>query len=471
MDHYKAAIIGAGPAGLAAAYELAKQNIPAVCLERDAAVGGISKTIVRDGFRFDVGGHRFFTKIDRVNALWHEVLKNEFIRRPRLSRIYYNNRFFRYPIRPANVFWNLGPLTSAAVLAGFIAARIHPYTREDNLQQWVTNRFGKKLFDIFFKTYTEKVWGIDCTQIRAEWAAQRIKGLSLASAVKTALLGDKNKNIKTLIEEFDYPRLGPGQMYETMAQKARQMNAAVITNRSVRTLHHHSGKVTSIDTAADSGETENFHADHFLSSMPVDQLVLSLQPPPPPEVAAAAKSLNYRSLLTVNLMLHGKENFADTWIYIHSPEVKMGRLQCFKNWSPWMVPNDNCHSLGLEYFCTEGDDLWQTPDPQLIELGKNEILKLNLADPSAVFDAFVVRTPKTYPVYAMDYQQRLEVIKQYLAGFENLQCIGRAGLFKYNNMDHSIYSALLAVDNITRDAHNDLWAVNVDEQYYEQTET
>jgi len=425
MSDHNVVIIGCGPAGLAAGYELEKRGQNAICLERDNIVGGISRTTERNGFRFDIGGHRFFTKIARVDELWHEVLTSDFLRRPRLSRIYYNHKFFNYPLKLANALLGLGLINSVGILASFVASKIHPFPQEDTFEQWVSNRFGKRLFQIFFKTYTEKVWGIPCNQIGAEWAAQRIKGLSLGSAVKTALFGDKQKKIKTLIQEFDYPRFGPG------------------------------------------GNSKTIEGTDFLSSMPVNELAMAIVPRAEDSVLDAAGKLSYRSLLTVNLMMNRKESFPDTWIYIHSPRVKVGRVQCFKNWSPFMVPDENTSSLGLEYFCTEGDDVWESCDEELIELAKREIKELGLAEPSSVFDAFVARMPKTYPVYQAGYREHLRVIKNYLAGFENLQCIGRNGMFKYNNMDHSILSALLAVENIFG-ADNDLWSVNVEEEYHEQ---
>jgi len=460
-------ILGCGPAGLAAGYELVQRGEKVVCLEKDNMVGGISRTVCHKGFRFDIGGHRFFTKIPRVDKLWHEILAEEFLKRARLSRIYYNNKFFNYPLKPTNALAGLGFVNSIEILASFLASKIKPYPQENTFEQWVSNRFGKKLYRIFFKTYTEKVWGIPCDQIAAEWAAQRIKGLSLASAIKTAMFGDKQKKIKTLIKKFDYPRLGPGQMYEAMAERIKQMGGVVLLKHEAKKLRAANGKIIAVEAADAQGNMSIIEGTDFLSSMPVNELALAISPMGPESVATAAGKFTYRSLLTVNLMMNRKETFPDTWIYIHSPEVKVGRIQCFKNWSPFMVPDENSSSLGLEYFCTEGDELWNSTDSDLIELAKKEIKKLGIADPASVFDAFVLRMPKTYPVYFMDYKQYLEVIKKYLAGFGNLQCIGRNGMFKYNNMDHSISSALLAVENIFG-ANNNLWAVNTEEEYHEQ---
>jgi len=467
MSDKKVVIMGAGPAGLSAGYELAKKGISVTIIEKDNVVGGISRTVCRNDFRFDIGGHRFFTKIDRVNELWQEVLADEFLRRPRLSRIYYNNKFFNYPLKPTNALMGLGVFNSMSIFASFVATKIKPYKQEDTFEQWVSNRFGKKLYRIFFKTYTEKVWGIPCDQIEAEWAAQRIKGLSLVSAVKAALFGDKGKSIKTLIEEFDYPRFGPGQMYETMAAKIKEMGGEILMNTSVDGLVETDRRITGVKITNSDGQQQTIEGTDILSSIPLTELVKMFSSAAS-EVVEAADKLSYRSLLTVNLMMNRPETFPDTWIYIHSPDVKVGRVQCFKNWSPDMVPAGEVSSLGLEYFCSEGDDLWNAADEDLVSLGKSEIDKLALADSNTVFDAFVIRTPKTYPVYSTDYNKHLSKLKDFVCTISNLQCIGRNGMFKYNNMDHSILSGLLAADNI-QGANNDLWAINTEEEYHEET--
>jgi len=467
MSDRKIVILGGGPAGLAAGYELANRGAEVVVLEKDSIVGGISRTVCHNGFRFDIGGHRFFTKIGRVNALWHEVLGEDFLRRPRLSRIYYNKKFFNYPLKPMNALLGLGLFNSFGIFASFVASKVRPYEKEDTFEQWVSNRFGKKLYRIFFKTYTEKVWGLPCDQIEAEWASQRIKGLSLVSAVKAALLGNKGKKIKTLIEEFDYPRLGPGQMYEAMASKIEGMGGNVLMETSVVGVKCQNGKAVSVEVENKSGDREIIEGTDFLSSVPITELVRMFDDVDSNLMEAAGR-LSYRSLLTVNLMMNRSEEFKDTWMYIHSPEVKMGRVQCFKNWSPAMVPCEDVSSLGLEYFCSEGDELWTGGDEELIDLGKREVDELSLADSSSVFDAFVIRTSKTYPVYSRDYSKNLSVLREYVCGIGNLQCIGRNGMFKYNNMDHSILSGLLAADNIFG-AGNDLWAINTEEEYHEES--
>ncbi len=458
-------VIGGGPAGVAATYDLSKRKIPVVCLEADKMVGGISRTIEYKGFRFDVGGHRFFSKIHAVNDLWQEVLEDDFLRRPRLSRIYYNGKFFYYPLQPVNALLGLSLLCSAQILASYVRSALVPPPEEKTFEQWVTNRFGSKLYSIFFKTYTEKVWGIPCSQIRAEWAAQRIRGLSLWTAVTSALFKRK-KVIKTLINEFHYPRLGPGQMYETMARKAGQLGGEVLLRHRVSEIHHDKGRITGVRVSAVDGQTVEEGTD-FISTMPITELVLNLRPEPPNEVVQAAKALKYRSLLTINLLINSPENLPDTWIYVHDPSVRMGRIQCFANWSPFMVPDSGHSSRGLEYFCWEGDEFWSKPDDELVGLGKTELARLGLVDPDAVFDGFVVRMPKCYPVYDESYESHLEKIRTYLIRFSNLHLCGRYGLFKYNNMDHSMLTALLSVENILG-ANHDVWSINADDEYHEE---
>ena len=460
----KIIVFGGGPAGLTATYDSAKRNIEAICFEADNMVGGISRTVERNNFRFDIGGHRFFSKIQLVNNLWEEVLGEDFLLRPRLSRIFYNGTFFNYPLQASNALFGLGIINSMLIGCSYLKSRLFPIIPEENFEQWVSNRFGFKLYDTFFKTYTEKVWGIDCRQIRAEWAAQRIKGLSLWSAVLNALFSKKT-SIKTLIDEFHYPRLGPGQMYETMADKAVASGATLKLNHRVNGLHHKNGRIISaVVTNLDNEICEK--GTDFISTMPITKLITSLLPAPPTKVLDAAKALRYRALLTINLMIDGPQQLPDTWIYVHDPNVKMGRIQCFANWSPHMVP-DNKSSLGLEYFCWEDDEIWTMADKDLIELGKKEIQRLGLVDTSKIFDGFVVRMPKCYPVYDEYYAGHIETIKNYLKQFKNLQLCGRYGLFKYNNMDHSILTALYAVDNVIG-ANHDVWDVNADDDYHEE---
>ncbi|HPB31408.1 MAG TPA: NAD(P)/FAD-dependent oxidoreductase, partial [Candidatus Sumerlaeota bacterium] len=457
-----------GPAGLAAAWEARRHNLSCEVLEKDHCVGGLSRTVNYKGYRFDIGGHRFFTKNIEVNAFWQEILKDDFISVNRLSRIYYNNRFFYYPLKPMNAFLGLGPIASVQILLSYVKARMAPLPEENTFEQWVTNRFGRKLYETFFKTYTEKVWGIPCSQIGAEWAAQRIKGLSLTSAVKNALFGSRGNRVKTLISTFQYPKEGPGMMYSAASDSIRSSGGDVSLNSEVMAIHHAEGRIREITVRdPESGRTRRLGGDQFLSSMPITHLVERLVPAPPDPVLRAAHSLKYRALLVVNLVLRRKNLFPDNWVYVHSPQVRLGRLQNYKNWSPWMIDNQEHTSLGLEYFCNEGDDLWTMPNEQLIELGGREIQTLGLARVSDVMDGFVYRAPFTYCVYDTGYEQHMKIVREYLARFPNLHPIGRAGMFKYNNMDHSILTGFLAVRNIMG-ARHDLWSVNADQDYHEE---
>jgi protoporphyrinogen oxidase len=459
-------VVGAGPAGLTAAWELVKRGRHPVVLEKYHMVGGISRTEAYKGYRFDIGGHRFFTKVPEVNELWHTWMGEEFLRRPRLSRIFYGGKFFHYPLRAFNALANIGILGSLAIVASYIRAKLFPYPREDTFEEWVTNRFGRRLYEIFFKTYTEKVWGIPCTEIRAEFAAQRIKGLSLPAAVRNALFKPKGEVIKTLIEEFEYPMHGPGMMWEYAARAVQERGGEVRLGMDVLRVTHEGCRVTGV-AVANAGEEKWLPAAQVISSMPLSELIDKLDPPAPREVRESATHLGYRDFLSVVLLIRQPHLFDDNWIYIHSPDVRVGRIQNFKNWSPHMVPDPGTTSLGLEYFCTEGDDLWRMSDADLIALGTREIDQIGLARAADMTDGAVVRQLKAYPVYDSVYAPHLERIKAYLAGFENLQTIGRNGLHKYNNQDHSMLTAILAVRNLEGEKH-DLWEVNTERSYHEE---
>ena len=468
-------IAGAGPAGLTAAYELTRHGRPCVVLEADPhMVGGISRTDVYKGYRFDIGGHRFFSKSDEVNALWREVLGDELITRSRLSRIYYDGKFFDYPLRPMNALAGLGLGRSALILASYLKARALPITPERSFEDWVVNRFGRRLFEIFFKTYTEKVWGMPTDAISADWAAQRIKGLSLTRAVAAALFGGLGKQktrgavIKTLIDHFQYPRLGPGQMWEMTRDRVVERGGSVVHDRRVVRVEHDRSKVTAFVTADAAGGRHAYHGRHFLSTLPVRALIRALDPPPPPAVLEAAGALKYRDFLTVVLIVDQPETFPDNWIYVHEPQVKLGRVQNFKNWSPDLVPDPARSSLGLEYFCFEGDDLWNMPDDELVALGRREIDAIGLVKADRVVDGCVVRMPKAYPVYDDAYQEHLAVIRRWLATLENLALAGRNGMHKYNNQDHSMMTALLCARNILGLGAYDPWNVNTDAEYHEE---
>lgn len=469
MDIQPVLIIGGGPAGLTAAVELCKQNVPVTVLEKDKLVGGIARTESYKGYHFDIGGHRFFTKIGEVEQFWKDILGPDFITRPRISRIFYEGKFFDYPLKAFNALANLGIFTSTVVVLSYLQSQLFPYPREDTFEEWVSNRFGKRLYNIFFKTYTEKVWGIPCSEIRAEFAAQRIKGLNLPVAVWNAIFGPGREGkdvIKTLIEQFEYPRLGPGMMWVKAAEVVAARGNAVLMETDAISLKHAAGRVTEVMAQNHAG-TQTLTGSHVISSMPIAELIQKLDPPPPPEVLAAAKGLSYRDFLTVVLIVKQQHLFHDNWIYIHSPEVRVGRIQNFKNWSPEMVPDPAMTSLGLEYFCTEGDDLWRMTDPDLIELGKREMEQIGLVRAADVVDGTVVRQLKAYPVYNATYAGYLRTIKDYLATFSNLQTVGRNGLHKYNNQDHSMLTAMLAVRNVLGEKH-DLWDVNTERSYHEE---
>ncbi len=459
------AVLGGGPAGLTAGYLLARQGRPVIVFEAEDQVGGIAKTEVRDGYRFDLGGHRFFTKSKEVDDLWHEVMKEEFLKRPRMSRIYWKGKFLAYPLEGMDVIKQLGPLELVRSGLSYLWAAMKPKGKEENLEQWVSNRFGKRLYQHFFKTYTEKVWGVPTTELRAEWAAQRIKGLSFFSAAKAAFFGNKDNKIKSLINEFHYPRFGPGQMWETMADEIIAAGGEVRLNTPVTKLEIRNGEIVAIEAGG-----ERIEPSHVISSLPLRNTVGMAGAAAAGEIQAAAQGLRYRDFLTVALVIDGQDLFPDNWIYIHEPGVRVGRIQNFRSWSPWMVPDQSKASVGLEYFCFQGDDLWEMDDDALVELAKAELAELNLADPARVERGFVTRVPKAYPMYDADYGERVATIRGWLGGIGNLIQVGRNGLHRYNNSDHSMLTAMRAVENITTGTDHDIWAVNAESVYHETDE-
>lgn len=468
----KVVIIGAGPAGLTAAYELCKEGVKSVVLEKDDVVGGISRTVNYKGYLFDIGGHRFFTKVKAVDDMWREVLGDKrFLRRSRLSRIYYNKKFFFYPLKATNALLGLGLWNCFMMVASYAKAQMFPTKDERSFEDWICNRFGRRLFETFFKTYTEKVWGLPCNEISADWAAQRIKGLSLISTIKNALLASQVKQksdvIKTLIDAFDYPEKGPGMMWELVAESIQKKDSELKMQTEVSKILWERGKVTALEIEAD-GKKELVAGSDFISSMPMQELVRKMDPPAPLEVQAAADKLGYRDFLTVSLVVNKADLFQDNWIYIHDSDVKVGRIQNFKNWSPSMVPDPNKTCLGLEYFCFEGDGLWTTNDADLVALGTKELGILGLVDPKDVEDGAVVRMPKAYPVYNGEYVTSVDTIREFLAEqMPNMYLVGRNGMHKYNNQDHSMLTAMLSVKNILG-ANYDVWGVNVDNEYHEE---
>ncbi|MBL8168255.1 MAG: NAD(P)/FAD-dependent oxidoreductase [Acidobacteria bacterium] len=464
-------IAGAGPAGLTAAYELSKLGLNPTVLEADDQVGGLSRTVNYRGYRFDIGGHRFFSKVPLINQLWEEMLREDFLVRPRLSRIYYRQKYFDYPLKAANALAGLGPIEAMLIGLSYTKARMFPQADETNFEQWVVNRFGERLYEIFFKTYTEKVWGIPCNEISADWAAQRIKNLSLREAIKNALFGSgraaDGQVITTLIDQFNYPRFGPGQMWERCKDLLASRGHETVQGVKVERLRHRHGKVECMYGTSSNGETVELGADHFISTMPLRELILALDPPPPEKVLQAANYLRYRDYLTVVLMVKREEIFPDNWIYIHAPEVKMGRIQNYKNWSPVMVPDSSRTSLGLEYFLWEKDEEWEWSQDRLIKLGIEECTRIGLIEPSEVEDGTVVRMKKAYPVYDQHYTESVDIIRNYLETFANLQTVGRNGLHRYNNQDHSMLTAVYAARNIVGEK-NDVWSVNTEMEYHEE---
>jgi protoporphyrinogen oxidase len=469
---FKSVIIGAGPAGLTAAYELSKQGQPVVVLEGDPEyVGGISRTVNYKGFHFDIGGHRFFSKSREVEDLWTEIAGDNMLERPRSSRIFYRGQFFSYPLKPMEALAKLGVWESALCVLSFLKAKVSPRPNPKSFEDWVSNQFGERLFRIFFKTYTEKVWGMSCKEISADWAAQRIKGLSLGSAIWHALIPKrqpKNRKdvVKTLIDTFRYPRLGPGMMWELCTEKIRAQGGEVRMGRRVAGLRFDaSARIWTVTDA--TGET--YRAEHVISSMPIRELVAAIEPKLPESALAAARSLRYRDFLTVGLILRERNRFSDNWIYIHDPSVKVGRVQNYKSWSPYMVPDPAYCCYGLEYFCFEGDGLWTSSDAELIELAKREIQLVGLGETADVTDGCVIRQRKAYPVYDDAYQQHVDAVRAALeTEYPGLHLVGRNGMHKYNNQDHAMMTAMLTAQNILAGEQRfDVWAVNQDAEYHE----
>jgi protoporphyrinogen oxidase len=475
MRQTAVAVIGAGPAGLTAAYLLSKHAIPVTVLEADPQyVGGISRTVRYNGFHFDIGGHRFFSKSKEVEEFWTEVLPDDMLDRPRSSRIYYNGKFFDYPLKAGEALTKLGLIESARCVLSYLKARAFPHKSPKSFEDWVTNQFGSRLFNIFFKTYTEKVWGMSCKEISADWAAQRIKGLSLKTAILNALWKPKPKErgkvIKSLINTFRYPRLGPGMLWEACAAKTKAQGGEVRMGRKVVGLHYDgpNGRWV-VNHIGPDGDFEQLTAEHVISSAAMQQLVQGLSPRASDAALEAAGKLRYRDFLTVALILKDRGQFADNWIYIHDPGVKVGRIQNFKSWSPHMVPDPALNCYGLEYFCFEGDGLWASADKDLIELAKSELAKIGLAEPADVLDGCVVRQPKAYPVYDDHYAGHVETVRKELTErYPNLHLVGRNGMHKYNNQDHAMMTAMLCAENIRAGRPVfDLWAINQDAEYHE----
>ncbi|MGH6834452.1 MAG: NAD(P)/FAD-dependent oxidoreductase [Methylocella sp.] len=475
METIDTLIIGAGPAGLTTAYRLAKAGHGVVVIEQDKHyVGGISRTVSYKDFLFDIGGHRFFSKSREVVALWNEILPYDFLDRPRLSRIYYAGKFYAYPLKAFEALRNLGLAQSISCLASYTVARAFPIRDPKTFHQWMRNEFGERLFSIFFKTYTEKVWGMDCDEISADWAAQRIKGLNLSKALIDGVkrsLGLKRRGgagAKTLIESFRYPRRGPGMMWEAAARKVQEFGGRIAMDRRFEKLRFDPGRKTwTVETIGGNGTSETFQARHVVSSAPIPELLSALSPTP--LTLFHARALKYRDFLTVVLIGRTQRAWPDNWIYIHDPRVKVGRVQNFRSWSPEMVPDATSTCLGLEYFCSEGDGLWSMDDAHLIALAKQEIAAIGLLRGEEVTDACVVRQKKAYPVYDETYLENLRMIRFELASrFPALHLVGRNGMHKYNNQDHAMMTGMLTAANILAgQTLYDVWQVNEDAEYGE----
>jgi protoporphyrinogen oxidase len=470
------AIIGAGPAGLTAAYLLSKNKVEVTVLEADPVyVGGIARTATYKGFQFDIGGHRFFSKSKAVEDLWTEILPNDMLLRPRSSRIFYNGKFFTYPLKPFEALMKLGVFQSILCVLSSFKARLFPVRNPRNFEDWVSNQFGKRLFSIFFKSYTEKVWGMSCKEISADWASQRIKGLSLGSAIKNALFPqrqpkDRTKVIKTLITSFRYPRKGPGMMWDACAEKTKALGGKIEMGCKVVGCDYNEAKLTwSVRYQDRQGNLQTLEVEHVISSAPMRELARGISPAISEPAKQAADSLKYRDFLTVMLILKERNVFDDNWIYIHDPSVKVGRIQNFRSWSPEMVPDPDKACYGLEYFCFEHDGVWDSKDEELIELAKRELMQIGLAKEGDVVDGCVVRQKKAYPVYDDHYAQHVDTIRtEFESRYPNLHLVGRNGMHKYNNQDHAMMTAMLCVENILADANlYDLWQVNQDAEYHE----
>ena len=460
------AVLGGGPAGLTGAYALGLRHHRATVFEADGDVGGIAKTVEFNGYRFDLGGHRFFSKIAQVERLWEQLMGDDFLTRPRLSRIFYDGKYFSYPLTSKDVIGRLGLVESARCALSYVWAQRKRGRAAETFEDWVTARFGRRLYDAFFRSYTEKVWGIPGTEIRSQWAAQRIKDFSMWRAF-LSIVGLNRKQTTTLIEEFRYPRLGPGQMWQRMASRLEEdLDIAVRMRQRCVWVRHAGDRIESV-TIRTNGHVTEYDVDGVLSTLALQDLIRALDPAPPAAVREAAEKLRYRDFCLVALMTDEEEPFPDNWIYIHDPGVRAGRVQNFGAWSPEMVvPGRTC--LGVEYFCFEGDEIWEMSDEEAVALATEEMGRIGLIDPSRVIDGVKVRVPKAYPMYDANYEHSVAVVQGYLAGFSNLVTAGRNGLHRYNNQDHSMWTAILAALNLAEGTDYDVWSVNAEEVYLEE---
>lgn len=459
----KIAIIGAGPAGMTAGYELSKSVGDVDVYEASPSVGGMAKTIDLWNQKIDIGPHRFFSNDTRINELWLEVAGNDYEMVDRLTRIYYNKKFFHYPIKAFDALKNLGIFTAAGCVISYGLEKISPTKDTSTFEGWVTNRFGKKLYSIFFKTYTEKLWGIPCDVLDADFAAQRIKKFSLGEAMKTALFGNSGKH-KTLVDQFAYPHQGTGMVYERMAAAVKQRGGNVYLKTPIKRVLTKNNKAYAIEL--EDGTVKEY--DHIISSMPLS-LMVSRLPEVPDNIKKAANSLRFRNTIIVYLNVQAKDLFPDNWLYVHSADLKMGRLTNFRNWVPQINGNEQSTICALEYWCYDEDEFWNWSDEKLISLGKEELRKTGLIGNAEITDGFVYKIHRCYPVYGTGYKEQLKPVEDYLSTIENLHVIGRYGAFKYNNQDHSILMGIMASENILKNAGHNLWEINTDYDNYQES--
>lgn len=458
-------ILGSGPSGLGAAHELVKRDTPLVIYDLNEKIGGLARSVTYKGNIFDVGPHRFYTKDPIVIKLWEETLGNDFLHVPRLTRIYYRNRFFSYPIKAFNVVANLGIIDTVRMVWSYFIASISPKREAETFEDWVIQKFGRRLYEMFFKTYTEKVWGVPCNQIAAKWAAQRIKGLDLREVIMNALPFRRQK-VRSLIDEFRYPRHGAGMMYEVMGENIKKKGNEIHQEHRCVEVKHKDGNVTEI-VLESKGKKQTVKTPHLFSSIPITEFVQLLNPPAPKEVVKAAQELRYRDHITVNLLLNKVNPFPDNWIYLHSPEVLMARLTSYNNFSDEMTTSPDLVAISCEYFCFRDEEIWKMDDKKLIEFATEELVKLDLLKAEDVTDGFVIRELDSYPLYYIGYREPFDIMKDYLVKFKNLSLIGRAGMFKYNNMDHALLSGIYAAQNYFGESH-DVWEVGEETEYLEE---
>jgi protoporphyrinogen oxidase len=463
----KIIIIGAGPAGMACSYTLAEAGRPSLIIEKEGAPGGLCKTVNFHGYLFDIGGHRFISRSEEITRLWHNTMGEDMLHVRRLSRIYYRKRYFKYPLSFFDTFWNLGLVESTRGIFSYLRCKNTKPGDNSTFEGWIINHFGRRLYDIFFKTYTEKVWAVPCNNISADWAKQRIRGLSLKVALKKALF-QTNDAPKTLAEEFLYPRTGPGEFYKRLKDLISADGGQFMFGRQLAGIKHDGGKILSItvQNLADN-KKEELPVDYLFSSIPLPTLVKILSPAAPADVIDSANNLYFRDFLIVNIILDKEDTFPDQWIYVHSPEVKLGRIQNYKNWSSAMVPDINKTSLGIEYFCSRNDILWNMSDVDLIHYAVGELEKIGIVSRRYLINGFVIRYPNVYPVYSLDYRKDVDIIQRYLSGFGNLQTIGRAGLFHYDNSDHALLTGIYAAGNFLGEGPHNIWDINPDQEYLE----